>query len=81
MSVFTKSGGAEYAKKSDVEFSYVDRNLKSMAFIVVAVGLILAVAVFAVVLMAKSRKSASSAAKKNEKEKTEEENYEKIIED
>ena len=82
LSVFTKSEGAKYARANKISSSAVDKNLKSLAFIVVAVGLILAAAVFAVVLMAKSRKSASFSAKKAKKlakEKEEEENYKKIV--
>lgn len=83
LSVFTKSSGAKYAKENKISSSAVDKDLKSLAFLIVAVGLILAVMVFAVVLMAKSRKTASFSAKKAQKlakEKEEEENYKKIIE-
>lgn len=82
LSVFSGTAGAEYAKDSKVEYSYVDRNLKSTAFIIVAVGLILAAIVFAIVLMARGRKGAPLSARKAaklEKAKEEEENYEKII--
>lgn len=82
LSVFSGTAGAEYAKDSKVEYSYVDRNLKSTAFIIVAVGLILAAVVFAIVLMARGRKGAPLSAKKAaklEKAKEAEENYEKII--
>lgn len=82
LSVFSGSAGADYAKDSDVEYSYVDRNLKSTAFLIIAAGLLLTAIVFAVVLMARSRKGAPHSAKKAEKltkEKEAEENYEKII--
>ncbi len=82
LSVFSGSAGADYAKKNDLEFSYVDKNIKSTAFIIVAVGLLLTAVVFAVVLMARGRKGASLSAKKAEKqakEKEEEENYQKIV--
>lgn len=82
LSVFSGTAGAEYAKDSKVEYSYVDRNLKSTAFIIIAVGLILAAIVFAIVLMARSRKGAPHSAKKAaklEKAKEAEENYKKII--
>ncbi len=82
LSVFSGSAGADYAKDSDVEYSYVDRNLKATAFLIIAVGLLLTAVVFAVVLMARSRKGAPHSAKKAEKlskEKEAEENYEKII--
>lgn len=82
LSVFSGSAGADYAKDADVEFSYVDKNLKSLAFIIIAVALIAVAVIFAVVLMARSRKGAPISAKKAEKlakEKEAEENYKKII--
>ncbi|MBR5512653.1 MAG: leucine-rich repeat domain-containing protein [Ruminococcus sp.] len=82
LSVFSNTAGADYAKKNKLEYSYVDKNIKSTAFIIVAVGLILAAVVFAFVLMARGKKGASISAKKAEKkakEKEAEENYESII--
>lgn len=82
LSVFSGSAGEKYAKKNDIERSYIDRNLKSIAFITVGIGLILAAIVFAIVLMARNRKGAPASAKKAEKlakQKEAEENYEKII--
>ena len=82
LSVFSGSAGADYAKDSDVEYSYVDRNLKTTAFLIIAVGLLLTAVVFAVILMARSRKGTPASAKKAEKlakEKEAEENYKKII--
>ena len=83
LSVYSGSEGAKYARSNKIEHSAVDKSLKTVAFIAVGAGLILAAAVFAVVLMARSRKGAPMSVKKADKlakEKEEEENYKKIIE-
>ncbi len=82
LSVFSGSEGADYAKDNKLEYSYVDKNIKSTVFVIVAVGLVLAAVVFAFVLMARGNKSASFSAKKAKKEaekKEAEENYQSII--
>ncbi len=82
MSVFSASAGAKYAKSNDIEYVRTDNLIKRTAFIVVAVGLVLAVLVFAVVLMRRSRKSPKLSEKieaKKAKEKEEEDNYKSII--
>lgn len=82
MSVYSGSAAEKYAKKSGFEYTTVDNSLKKVAFIVIAVGLILAAAVFAVVLMRKGKKGAPASVKKAEAEKAEEEeneNYDGIV--
>lgn len=82
LSVYSDSAGMKYAKSNKIEYSSVDKNLKGIVFAIVAIGLIITVVVFAVVLMARSRKSASLAVKKADKlakEKEEEENYDSIL--
>ncbi|MDE6665136.1 MAG: leucine-rich repeat domain-containing protein [Ruminococcus sp.] len=84
MSVYSGSSALKYAKYNKIDYTVADRSLKKTAFIIIAVGLILAVAVFAVVLMSRGKKGASVGAKKAkkiEKEKKAEENYEKIVGD
>ena len=82
MSVFSGSEGAKYARSSDIEYEHTDNVIKRVAFIVVAVGLVLAAIVFAVVLMHRSRKSPKLSEKralKKAKEQEEEANYKNII--
>lgn len=84
MSVFDGSAGHKYARSSDIEFTVVDRSLKKVAFIIIAVGAIIAAAIFAVVLMIRGRKSASAAVKKADKEAkeaSEDENYKGILDE
>lgn len=84
MSVYSDSSALKYAKENKIDYDVADRSLKKTAFIIIAVGLILAVAVFAVVLMSRGKKGASAGAKKAQKieeEKKAEENYEKIVGD
>lgn len=84
MSVYSGSAGEKYAKSNGITYTTIDRSLKRTAFIIIAVGLLLAAAVFAAVLMARSRKGAPAGAKKAkklEKERAEEESYEKIVDD
>ena len=78
------SAAAKYAKKNDIEYDITDKSLKRMVFIIIAVGLVAAVIVFAVVLMSRSRKTAGIGAKKAKKkaqEKAAEDNYKKIVDD
>lgn len=82
MSVFSGSAAHKYAKKNDIPFTVVDHSLKKMAFLVIAIGLILAAIVFAVVLMTRGKKSPDHSVKKAQKEaeqKAEEDAYESII--
>ena len=84
MSVYSGSGALKYARENGMDYSVADRNIKQIAFIIIAVGLILAVAVFAVVIMARNKKGASAGvkkAKKIEEQQRAEENYEKIVGD
>ena len=67
MSVYSGSEAQKYAKSSKVKYTVVDRSLKNMAFIVIAVGLLLTAVVFAFVLMARGKKSADRGAKKAKK--------------
>lgn len=81
MSVSAGSAAAEYAKKNKIDFKSTGIDLKKLAFIVICVGIFLTAIVFAVVLMARSRKSPTRSAKKAHKEALEkeaEENYKKI---
>lgn len=82
LSVYSDSAGEKYAKSNKIDYTTVDKSLKGMAFMVIIVGILLAAAVFAIVLMARSKKGAPRSAKKAEKEakeKEKEENYESII--
>ncbi|MCM1132428.1 MAG: leucine-rich repeat domain-containing protein [Ruminococcus flavefaciens] len=82
MSVYSGSEGQKYAKSSGVDYTTVDKNLSGMAFIVVGIGALILVIVFAVVLMTRAKKGAPLSAKKAKKlaqEKEEEENYKNII--
>ena len=82
MSVFSGSEGAKYAKSNDIEYERTDNVIKRVAFMVVAVGLVLAAIVFAAVLMNRSRKSPKLSEKralKKAKEQEAEDNYENII--
>ena len=84
MSVFSGSAAEKYAKNNDIEFSAKDKDMKKVVFIVVAVALIAAVAVFSVVLMSRGKKGESKGTKKARKqadEQAEEDSYEKIIDD
>lgn len=84
MSVYSGSGALKYAKENNLDYSVADRNIKQIAFIIIAVGLILAVAVFAVVLMARNKKGASASVRKTKKleeQKQAEESYKKIVGD
>lgn len=84
MSVYSGSSALKYAKDNKIKYNVADRSLKKTAFIIIAVGLILAAAVFAIVLMSRGKKGASVGAKKAQKieeEKKAEENYEKIVDD
>lgn len=84
MSVYSGSSALKYAKDNKIDYSVSDRSLKQTAFIIIAVGLVITVAVFAVILMSRGKKTASHSAKKAEKEREEkkaEENYEKIVGD
>ena len=84
MSVYSGSAAQKYAKSSKVKYTVVDRNIKNMAFIVIVVGALSAAVVFAVVLMARGRKSPDRAAKKAKKkaeQQAAEESYEKIIDE
>ena len=82
MSVFSGSAAHKYAKKNDILFTVVDRNIKKFVFIAVGIALILATAVFAAVLMSRGRKSPDHAAKKAQKiakQQAEDEKYESIV--
>lgn len=84
MSVYSGSSALKYAKENGIKHTVADRNIKQIAFIIVAVGVVIAVAVFAAVLMMRNRKGAPADVKKARKieEKQEEENsYEGIIDD
>jgi leucine-rich repeat-containing protein len=84
MNVSSGSAAEKYAKSADIEHTASDKSLKKMAFIIIAVGLIIAVIIFAIVLMARNRKGAAISAKKAQKEAKEkeaEENYVKILDD
>ncbi len=84
ISAVSESAGAEYAKKNDIKFDGSDENLKTVAFAAIGVGLIILVAVFAVVMMSKGRKTAPKEvrrAKKAEQESEEDKNYKKIVDD
>lgn len=84
MTVSSGTAGEKYAKSNDISYNASDKDIKHIAFIVIAVALIITVIVFAIVLMARGKKGASSAAKKamkEAKEKEEEANYKKIIDD
>ncbi len=83
MSVYSGSAGEKYASKMSIEFTVVDKSLKKTAFIVIAVGLILAAAVFAVVLMRKGRKGAPASVKKAEAQQQDENDpdYNSIVSD
>lgn len=84
MSVFKDSAALKYAKSSKISYVVEDKSLKQTAFIIVAVGAILAAIVFAGVLMARGRKSASAEVKKSDKlakEQAEDESYTKIVDD
>lgn len=84
MSVVSGSAGEKYAKNQNLDYSVSDKNLKRIAFIIIAVGLIAAAIIFGLVLMARSKKKAPSdarKAKKLAKEQAEAENYKKIVDD
>lgn len=84
MSVSSGSAAEKYAKSNEIDYSASDKNLKRFAFIIVAIALVLAVVVFAAVLMARGRKGAPVSARKAKKEALEKEaeaNYKKIVED
>ena len=82
MSVTSGSAAKKYAKNNDISYTVTDYDIRRIAFIVLCVALIAGAAVFAVVLMSRSRKRASRGArkaKKAEKERLEAQNYRKII--
>lgn len=84
MSVYSGSGALKYARENGIDHTVADRNIKQIAFIIIAVGLVVAVIVFAVVLMARNKKSASVSAKKAKKleeQQRAEDSYEKIVGD
>ena len=84
LSVFSGSAGEKYAKSEKIEYTVTDVNIKKIAFIAVAIGLIVAVIVFALVLMKRGKKLATAGARKAEKaakEKEAEMSYEKIMPD
>lgn len=81
MSVTAGSAGEKYAKNNKIEYDSTGVDLKKLAFIIIVVGILLTAIVFAIVLMARSRKSATRGAKKAQKEALEKEaekNYKKI---
>ena len=67
MSVYSGSGALTYAKKNKLDYTVTNRNIKQIAFIIIAVGIVLAIAVFAVVLMMRNKKGASLSVKKSQK--------------
>lgn len=84
MNVYSGSAAESYARSNKLSYSVVDRSLKQLAFLIIAIGLFLAAVVFAVVLMARSRKGAPLSvrkAAKREAERKAEEGYESIIDD
>ena len=65
---FSISAGAlTYAKKNKLDYTVTNRNIKQIAFIIIAVGIVLAIAVFAIVLMMRNKKGASLSVKKAQK--------------
>lgn len=83
MSVKSGSAALKYAKDNDLDYTVSDRSLKRLAFIIVCVGLILAAAVFATVLMRRGRKLAPADVRKAEALEDEENDpsYEGIVAD
>ena len=82
MSVYSGSGALKYAKSNAIKHTVADRNIKQIAFIIIAVGLVVAVAVFAVILMLRNKKGAPSKVKKARKTEAKqqfEDSYEGII--
>lgn len=82
MSVYSDSAGAKYAKDNKINYSTVDKSLKNIAFITVCIGAIIVVVVFAVVLMARGKKSAPMSVRKADKaakQKEKDDNYKNII--
>jgi hypothetical protein len=80
MSVKSGSAAAKYAKSNDITYEVSDKNLGRLAFIVVCVGVLILAAVFALVLMKRSKKLAPASVRKAEAlEKAENDpSYEKI---
>lgn len=82
MSVTSGSAAKKYAKNNDISYTVTDYDIRRIAFIVLCVALVAGAAVFAVVLISRSRKLASRGArkaKKAEKERIKAQNYRKII--
>ena len=82
MSVYSGSPALNYAKENGISRTVTDRNIKQIAFIIVAVGAVIAIAVFAVILMMRNRKGAPVDVKKARKtaEKQQiEDSYESIV--
>jgi len=81
MSVNSGSAALKYAKKSDIEYTVMDKSLKTVAFAIVGVGAILAVLVIAVFIMRRGRKLAPADVRKAEALEAEENDpsYESII--
>ena len=82
MSVYSGSGALKYVKSNSIKYTVADRNIKQIAFIIIAVGVVIAVAVFAVILMLRNKKGAPSnvkKARKIEEQQQFEDSYEGII--
>lgn len=81
MSVNSGTAAEKYAKKNDIEHTVGDRSLKKIAFIIICIALLLAAAVFAVVLMRRGKKLAPADVRKAEAAEAEENDpdYEGII--
>ncbi|MDE6426341.1 MAG: leucine-rich repeat domain-containing protein [Ruminococcus sp.] len=84
MGVYSGSSALKYAKENGIDYTVADRNIKQMAFIIIAVGVVIAVAVFAVILMMRNKKGAPAdvrKARKIEEQQQAEDSYEGIIDD
>jgi hypothetical protein len=84
MSVYAGSAAEKYAKSNKIDHTALDKSVKQYAFIVISVGVLLAVIIIAVMIMRRGKKSASPEVKKAdllEQEKAEAENCEKILDD
>ncbi|MDE6833794.1 MAG: leucine-rich repeat domain-containing protein [Ruminococcus sp.] len=84
MSVYSGSDALKYAKSNGIKHTVADRNIKQIAFIIIGVGIVIAIAVFAVILMMRNKKGAPmnvKKARKIEEQQKIEDSYEGIIND
>lgn len=83
MSVSSGSAAEKYARKNDISHDVSDKSLGRFALIIITVGVLLAAAVFAVVLMKRGKKLAPAEVRKAEAIEKEENdpNYSSIVDE